>query len=279
MQPKGKRKIPRLLGILNVTPDSFSDAARYFDPLVAEARALELIEQGAEMIDIGGDSTRPGSRCVGVSEELRRIEAIVLKLAAHTSVSVDTHHAKVAERCLQAGALMINDVSAGAESEILRLVSASSARIVLMFMAYAAPHDFSNLKYRFSIETVHSALERCVERAMAHGVRREQIILDTGMGAFLSPNAADSWKVINEYQRFSDLGFELLLGCSRKGFLKLKAGSHVEDLDELSALAAVKAYWSCGGAAPDWIRVHNVAIHKAFFDNIVDQAAAISRFA
>ena len=266
MQLRNPIKIPRLLGILNVTPDSFSDAGKNFESANAETCALEMIAQGAEGVDIGGDSTRPGSACVGITEELRRVEKLVTTLAPQMKVSVDTHQAAVAERCLAAGAYMINDVSAGSDREMLRLIAASNARIVLMFMIYRGPHDFSDPVTTFSLEAVHRGLESCVERALSCGVRKEQIILDTGMGAFLSPHAADSWMILSEYHRFVELGFELLLGCSRKGFLKFKSQTSMSDLDHLSALALVKARFSSGGVAPDWARVHNVSIHKAFLD-------------
>ena len=254
-----------MLGILNLTPDSFSDAGLYLDTIRAQERAFELIAQGAEVIDIGGDSTRPGSVCVGVAEELRRIEHVVQMLAPKIKVSVDTHHAAVAERCLASGACMINDVSAGSDREMLRLIAGSDVRIVLMFMAYAAPHNFSDLQIPFSIDALYRGLETCVDRALACGVRPQQIILDTSMGAFLSPRAADSWAVINQYARFAQLGFELMLGCSRKRFLKFTPEVSEQDLDKLSALAVLKALQSSGGVAPAWARVHNVSIHKAFF--------------
>ena len=135
-----------------------------------------------------------------------------------------------------------------------------------MFMAYSEPHNFTDLRRPFSIEAIQRGLEECVEHALSCGVRADQIILDTGMGAFLSPNADDSWSVIEHYQRFSRLGFELLLGCSRKGFLKLKPDTTTLELDKLSALAVLKAVANAGGSAPAWVRVHNVAIHKAFFE-------------
>lgn len=270
---------PRLLAILNVTPDSFSDGAKFFEFDRAYKHASDLIEQGADMLDIGGDSTRPGSSCVGVTEELERIEELVKTLSTQVSISVDTHQAKTAHRCLELGASVINDISAGSDPAMFEVIAKTPARIVLMYMSFAGPHDFASIKASATLENIKIGLEARVERALKLGVRREQIILDTGMGGFLSRDPADSWRVIDHYDYFLTLGFDLLLGCSRKGFLKgLNPAKEctLDDLDQLSLQAAMRACNKTAGRAPAWLRVHNVAIHKAFFKRVLNQSGCTS---
>ena len=240
---------PHLMGILNVTPDSFSDGGLYLNSEAALNRATELISQGAKIIDLGGESTRPGSQPISAQVELERILPVLKQLtAAKITVSVDTYKGEVARAVLEAGALMINDISAGrASPEIFDLVAEHQACIVLMYSkeTAAAPHaTLAEKQYSDLIAEVAVFLSERVQAAVAAGVAPERIILDPGLGRFLSHSPQDSLELIDRLAQLkaalkAGVGeFPLLVGISRKGFVP---GANLEEKDQHSTELALRA--------------------------------------
>ncbi len=255
-----------IVGILNFTPDSFSDGGSYQDIESAERRAHELISEGADIVEVGGDSTRPGSSCVGPELEWQRLAGLLERLKGRVSVAVDTHHAQVARQAIEQGAILINDISGGADAEMLPLIAATGAGYVAMFNQNP-PHEFHCTLKR---EDARSAIERgfksLLERATNVEISKAQLILDTGMGAFLSREPAVSWEVVRHYDVFSRFGCALMLGCSRKGFLKQDDERSVEERDGASALCAAHVVRKMCGGVPLFLRVHNVKMHRALLN-------------
>lgn len=227
-----------LVGILNITPDSFSDGGRFDSAAAAITAGEKLIEQGADWLDIGGDSTRPGSVCVGPEEEWRRIGPVVTELAPRFSVSVDTHHAAVAEQALAVGAQMINDVSAGHDPQMFSVVASNNAKIVLMYSRCPRPHEFGPAPAGDVISAIRIFFENRIDAALRAGVRREQLILDSGFGAFLSEDPKVSFEVAERYGELAEFGLPLMIGVSRKGFLKRAGELSPTDRDPASAQLA-----------------------------------------
>lgn len=252
--------LPQIVGILNVTPDSFSDGGQYHIPEVALAHAERMLRQGAAIIDVGGDSSRPGSQCVGPTEEWHRIEAVVTELAPKCAVSVDTHHASVAARALERGAQIVNDVSGGADPEMFAVVAQYRARYVLMHSRCPAPHVFPDPfpPTEDLVADIRRFFSERIERMLEAGVERERIILDPGLGAFSSREPRQSWEVIRRLKELEDFGLPILLGASRKGFLKQPDEEGIEERDILSALAALLAVQALAFQGPAYIRTHNV---------------------
>jgi dihydropteroate synthase len=254
----------KIIGIINVTPDSFSDGGRFLDPAAAAAAAQKLSAQGADIIEIGGDSTRPGSYCVGPEEEWRRIGGLVETLARHYQIAVDTHHASVAAKALAKGAVIINDVSAGSDREMFDVLARSKAAYVMMYSRCLAPHSFGIQSSSDSLVAAMDFLGSRCEEAIAAGVRREQILVDPGMGAFISDNAEDSWRVVSRLAEVFSLGFPVVLGASRKGFLKQPEEAGPEDRDALSALCGYFAASVMPLNSSLYLRVHNVLLQRWF---------------
>jgi dihydropteroate synthase len=220
--------------VLNVTPDSFSDGGQYLEPWAAIAHAARLLQDGADVIDVGAASSRPagktygaGAAEVGVEEELRRaipvIEEVVARLGAR--VSIDTTRAEVARAALRAGASIVNDVSNGASQALLEVVAESGAELVLMHNRSDGTVSGQNIVYRDVVADVIAELLQAAERARAAGVRFEQIWLDPGVG--FAKTAADSLAVIAGVPKLVATGHRVLLGPSRKSFIsaiETKAG-------------------------------------------------------
>ncbi|WP_141016054.1 dihydropteroate synthase [Nocardioides sambongensis] len=258
------------MGVVNVTPDSFSDGGRYDDPDRAIAHGLRLLADGADILDVGGESTRPGATRPLVGEELDRVVPVITALAgAGATVSVDTMRAEVAEAALAAGARIVNDVSGGlADPAILPVVAASGATYVAMhwrahgsqmqrFTDYAAQGGV--------VAGVRTELAARVEAILEAGVAREQIVLDPGLGFAKAPD--DNWPLLASLGELAGLGFPLLVGASRKTFLgRLLAdedGTPREVAAREAAGVALTTLLAAGhGGAPVWcVRVHDVRAH------------------
>lgn len=242
-------------GILNVTPDSFSDGGRYVDAGAAIAHARRLRAQGADVIDIGGESTRPGATPLDPAEELARILPVVEELVrGGIRVSVDTIHASTARAVMAAGAEIINDVTAGEhDPDMLRVVAEGGARIVLM---HSRGIDVTqDTHYDDVVTDVAAHLAARVEAAAAAGVPRERIILDPGFG--FSKDASDNWRLLAGLGSLTGMFLPLLVGTSRKRFLGalLPEGAPAEERDAATAITSVLA--AQHGAAA--VRVHDVA--------------------
>lgn len=254
---------PRVMGVVNVTPDSFSDGGRFLATDDAVDHGRELLADGADILDIGGESTRPGATRPLVEEELARVVPVIEELAAAGAVlSVDTMRAEVAEAALKAGAQIVNDVSGGlADPRILEVTAAHGAVFVLMHWRAHALHmqAADHLVYADGVvETVRSELAHRVEAALAAGVGPERIVLDPGLG--FSKTADDNWRLLAGVGRIASLGFPVLVGASRKTFLGrllAEADGTLRPVGEREAAHhAVTALLARQGA---WaIRVHDV---------------------
>ncbi|UQS27635.1 dihydropteroate synthase [Amycolatopsis thermalba] len=249
-----------VMGVLNVTPDSFSDGGRYLDLDAALAHAHEMWKRGADIIDVGGESTRPGSSRVDAETEIARMLPVVRTLAADgLRLSVDTTRAAVAEAALDAGAEIINDVSGGlADPDMAKVAATSQAPWVLMHWRGHSKDMNALAKYDDVVADVQRELRGRIDAALAAGVAPEKIVIDPGLG--FAKRAEHDWALLNGLEAFLDMGFPVLVGASRKRFL----GSLLADADgsprppdgredataAVSAIAAVKGAWG--------VRVHNV---------------------
>lgn len=257
----------KLIGILNITPDSFSDGGRFFGSEELYTKAIvdyskKLSEAGADIIDIGGDSTRPGSKCVGPQEEWRRIGGVIHEISNFSSVSVDTHHSKVAQESILAGANFINDISAGFDPAMFKVIADSNVSYVMMFSRCQVPHDFSTELQGDVVEQIKNFFEARIELACKSGVREAQIILDPGMGAFLSSQPAHSWELLERFQEIEELGFPLMIAVSRKGFLKNKQEVKISDRDVTSVRVTENLIRKLRSPSQVYLRVHNVEMHR-----------------
>jgi len=259
--------LPLVMGVVNVTPDSFSDGGRYDDPERAVAHARELLAEGADILDIGGESTRPGATRPLVAEELDRVLPVIEALAAEGAVvSVDTMRAEVAEQAVRVGARIVNDVSGGlADPDILRVVAGSEARYVAMHWRAHSDHmqDFAVYDGPGGVvRAVRDELAERVEAIRAAGVPDERVVLDPGLGFAKLPE--HNWTLLAHLDELAGLGFPLLVGASRKSFLgHLLAAEDgtprpVDDREE--AGVAVATLLATGHArTPVWgLRVHDV---------------------
>jgi dihydropteroate synthase len=260
---------PRLMGVVNVTPDSFSDGGRWAEPDTAIAQARDLLAAGADILDIGGESTRPGATRPLVEEELARVVPVISALAAEGAVvSVDTMRAEVAGAALAAGATLVNDVSGGlADPAILAVVADAGAPYVAMHWRAHSDHmrDFAVYDGPGGVvEAVRAELAARVDAMLAAGIAADRIVLDPGLG--FAKRAPHNWELLAGLDRIADLGHPVLVGASRKSFLgTLLAGPDgvPRPVDQREAAnTAVTVHLARAGV---WgIRVHDVrASHDA----------------
>lgn len=250
-----------VMGVVNVTPDSFSDGGKYFEPAAAIGHGLELLEAGVDYLDIGGESTRPGAVRVTEEEELRRVLPVIRALAGEGAVvSVDTMRAAVARRAVEAGAVIINDVSGGqADPDMIPFVAAAGRPYILMHWRGQSADMNSRAVYGDVVADVRRELTQLVARAVAGGVGFESIVLDPGLG--FAKDAGHDWSLVGRLDVLHALGRPLLIGPSRKRFLgRLLAGPDGEPRpapDRDVATIALTALMAAHGA---WaVRVHAAA--------------------
>ena len=247
--PAGRTAV---MGILNVTPDSFSDGGRYTDVAAALRHAREMLAAGADLIDVGGESTRPNSTRISADEEWARICTIVESLAADgVIVSVDTLHASTAREAARAGAAIINDVSGGRwDPEMNAAVAQSGCAYVVQH--YRALPGMPGEHFDYGDDLVGTLIERVgsqVQDAIDAGVTADKIVVDPGLGFSLTGDQC--WQILRELPRFAQVGYPVLVGASRKRFVKALG----DDVDANSA--DIAAYCAAAGA---WaVRVHDVA--------------------
>ncbi|MDT0418136.1 dihydropteroate synthase [Streptomyces sp. DSM 41982] len=250
-----------VMGVVNVTPDSFSDGGRWFDTEAAVKHGLELVAQGADLIDVGGESTRPGASRVDEAEELRRVVPVVRALAAEgVTLSVDTMRARVAEAALDAGAHLVNDVSGGlADAAMVPMVAATGAPFVVMHWRGFSEDMNARAVYADVVGEVVSELEQRMAAVVGAGVAPERVLLDPGLG-FAKATEHDL-VLLAHLDRLRALGRPLLVAASRKRFLgRVLAGdtsaAPPPARERDAATAAVSALSAAGGA---WgVRVHEV---------------------
>ncbi len=252
---------PWLMGIVNVTPDSFSDGGRYLAPDAATAHGRQLLAEGAHVLDLGGESTAPGSRPITSDEELARLEPVVRSLAHDAILSIDTYHAATAARCIQLGARMINDVSALRADPEMAAVIRDLGPVLVMMHAKDGPLPHATDRpahYADVIRDVGDWLEARVDTALAAGIAADQLVLDPGWGKFLSLDPAHTWELLARFDelvtRFTPL--PLLVGISRKGFFGVPPAER-DALSQFTGLVAAQK-----GAA--LIRTHAVGMAAQF---------------
>ena len=237
----------QLVGVLNVTPDSFSDGGDFLDPKAALQQGEALFAQGANIIDIGGDSTRPGSVCVGEELEWQRIQNVVTELSKIGLVSVDTHFLSTARKAIHAGAKYINDVSGGSK-EMFELCADSNSTLISMFSSSKMPHVFLENNSFNIIDEIKVFFDKSLEKAQTAGLPISLEIL------------------FNLKKLFNNVS--LMIGVSRKGFLKkYTVENSNQEKDALSALIGVRIsefFKDADSAASLYLRVHNPSIHKVF---------------
>ncbi len=245
-----------LMGVINITPDSFSDGGLYLDKDKAVKRGLELAEEGADIIDIGGESTRPGSEPVPIEEELRRVIPVIsaLRKKIDTLISIDTTKSLVAHAALDAGANIINDISAFRfDPQMAALIVQKNVPVVLMHMKGTPMTMQVNPFYEDVVQEVKSFFKAKLEEAQAQGIQKEKIILDPGIG--FGKRLEDNLALINHLHELADLGCPILIGISRKSFIGRILGSSPQERLEGTIASAVMSI--AHGASI--LRVHDVA--------------------
>jgi dihydropteroate synthase len=259
---------PWIMGILNVTPDSFSDGPLFLDPERAVARALEMEAEGADIIDVGGESTRPKAAKVNEVEELRRVMPVLEKLAGQLKipVSIDTYKAAVAERALAAGAEIVNDISGLTFDErMAEVVAAARAGLVVMHTRGTPAEMQKETGYRSLIDEIIRSLRASLSRAESAGIAATQVVIDPGIG--FGKSVDGNLEILARLREFAVLGRPILIGTSRKSFIGMVLGREVGD--RLFGTAATVAVALLNGASI--FRVHDVGEMR----DLVDMTQAI----
>jgi dihydropteroate synthase len=249
-----------VLGILNVTPDSFADGGKFLDSKDAINQGRRLIAEGADIIDVGGESTRPGAERVSQEEEIKRVIPVITELVKDGAViSVDTTRAEVARQAIAAGATYVNDVSGGLADEKMAQLIAANPKVQYMVMHWRGESKDMQSKaiYKDVVKEVKDELDDRVSQLIKAGVQTEQIILDPGIGFAKEPE--HNWAILQNIERFQLLGYPILIGASRKRFLgELVNAKDTEDRESASiALTAELARLSIWG-----VRTHSVKPHR-----------------
>ncbi len=249
-----------IMGIVNVTPDSFSDGGRYADAETAVAHGLHLREQGAGILDVGGESTRPGAERVAPRVEQERVLPVVAALAgAGATISIDTMNADTAVAAVEAGARIVNDVSGGlADPELLAAVAPTGADVVLGHWRGHSTDMYARAQYDDVVDEVIAELRARVEVAASAGIAPSRVILDPGIG--FGKVGAQNWAVLHRLDRLVGLGPRVLVGTSRKRFLAEALAEDPADADEARRDLATAVTSALAAQAGAWgVRVHDVA--------------------
>jgi dihydropteroate synthase len=244
-----------IMGILNVTPDSFADGGRHNEFAAAVARGIEMIAEGVDIIDIGGESTRPGAERVSEAEELERTIPVVAELAKlGARISIDTMRASTAEAAIEAGASIINDVSGGL-ADPLMLQTAARLQVPYIAMHWRGQSKDMNSKaiYNNVVNDVISELQERITAGQDAGIKANNLILDPGLG--FAKDAEHNWAIIDSVESFVEMGYPVLIGASRKRFL----GGDTPDEREQATIDLTKRLATTGVWA---VRVHSVKPHK-----------------
>ena len=257
--PCGRRRLryegrPLVMGILNVTPDSFSDGGHFSDPAEAIARGMQMADEGADLIDVGGESTRPGASAVPAEEEARRVVPVIRQLAARipVPVSVDTSKPLVAARALDAGAGLINDVTALRDPDMARVASAKRAAVILMHMPGTPRTMQRRPRYRNVVDDVARFLRDAAARAEAAGIAHSRILLDPGLG--FGKTVRHNLALLGCLETLVALGWPVAIGPSRKSFIGVTLTRPVAERLPGTLACVARAY----AAGAHMVRVHDV---------------------
>ena len=244
-----------VMGILNVTPDSFADGGRHNEFDAAVNRGLEVIAEGVDIIDIGGESTRPGADRVSEEEEFARTIPVITELAKHgVTISIDTMRASIAEAAIKAGASIINDVSGGlSDSHMLQTAARLKVPYIAMHWRGQSKDMNSKAIYGDVVNDVIAELNDRIEAALDAGITKDKLIIDPGIG--FAKDAEQNWAIVDSIDRFVALGYPVLVGASRKRFL----GGDSPDEREAATIELTKRLGTTGVWA---VRVHSVKPHK-----------------
>lgn len=245
----------KIMGILNVTPDSFADGGKHDTYEKAVARGLEMISEGVDIIDIGGESTRPGAARVSAAEEQARVIPVIEKLAqTGVPISIDTMRAETAELAISAGASIVNDVSGGLADDLMfETVAEMGCPYILMHWRGHSKDMDARAIYRDVVAEVIAELTIQIDAALNSGIAKSNLIIDPGLG--FAKDAAQNWEILNRIEEITDLGFPVLIGGSRKRFL----GGETPDQREQATIELTKSLL----AKKIWgVRVHSVNPHK-----------------
>ena len=244
-----------VMGILNVTPDSFADGGRHHEFDAAVKRGLEMIAEGVDIIDVGGESTRPGADRVSEEEEIARTIPVITELAKHgATISIDTMRASTARAAVKAGAAMINDVSGGLADDAM-LQTAAELKVPYIAMHWRGQSKDMNSKavYGDVVNEVIAELNERIDAALDAGIHKDKLIVDPGIG--FAKDAEHNWAIIDAIDRFVAMGYPVLVGASRKRFL----GGDSPDQREQATIELTKHLGTTGVWA---VRVHSVKPHK-----------------
>lgn len=246
-----------VIGVVNVTPDSFSDGGEFLDNDAAVARGRQLVADGADIVDVGGESTRPGAAPVAARVEAARVVPVVRELAAEATVSVDTYKAEVAAAALDAGAEIVNDVSGGTlDRELFAVVARHRAAVIVGHMRGSPVDMQTHARYEDVTRDVTRELGRRVDAAVAAGVAKERILVDPGLG--FAKTGEHNLTLLAQLDALSVLGCPIVVGVSRKSFLGKLTGKDAAHREQ--ATAAANSIAILNGAA--MVRVHDVAAQK-----------------
>jgi len=244
-----------IMGVLNVTPDSFSDGGKFLEPTRALSQAIKMVEDGADIIDIGGESTRPGAESVSIEQELERVIPVIrgVHSAINKPISIDTYKAEVAREAIEAGASMVNDITGlRGDREMVRLVAEKEVPVVIMHMK-GTPRDMQdNPQYVSVMGEITAFLRERIDFALKSGVQKERIVIDPGIG--FGKTVEHNLEILHHLEELKSLGYPLLIGTSRKSFIGLTLDLPVEE--RLEGTAATVAYAIAKGV--NIVRVHDV---------------------
>ncbi len=242
------------MGILNVTPDSFADGGKHFTFEHAISHGLSMIDEGVDIIDVGGESTRPGAERVSEEEEERRVIPVIAGLAGRgVEISIDTMRASIAKKAVEAGATIVNDVSGGqADPLMFSTVAALKCKYTLMHWRGHSKDMNALAQYDDVVTEVIQEVTLQLDKALAAGIKRENIVLDPGLG--FAKDAEHNWEILNRLEEFTALGYPVLIGHSRKRFI----GGDTPDEREAGTLKISESLVGKGIWA---VRVHSVAPH------------------
>ena len=263
----------RVMGIINVSPDSFADGGDCFLPVRAIDRALELEDAGADILDIGGESTRPGALPLSVDEELRRVIPVIDQLSKRVSVpvSIDTYKGSVAEAAIDLGAVIVNDISGlSYDPSLASVVAKRGVPVVLMHNRGRSQQMYREASYQNIGEEIVTELRIAIDRAVDAGISREQIVVDPGLG--FAKHARQSTVALADLPCLSSLDRPILVGASRKSFLESMLGARSPDNREWGTAGAVAVAAFLGAHI---IRVHDVSAHHDVV-SVVDTLRSVS---